>query len=85
MAATLSSLLPSPVHHFEEQDAEQHQHTAARTGNSSSSRQEKELASKASASLSLVSSSAGKRAAPGYGKRKGWIPGKQEDYGDGGA
>lgn len=71
MAATLSSLLPAPVH-IEE---------SAPSSSSTSKKQERELTAK-SAQLSLVSH---KSKAPAYGSRKGWVPSKPEDYGDGGA
>ena len=79
MAATLSSLLPAPLH-FEE---EEHQPVQQQRGSASASRQEKELVSKASASLSLVKQQ--QQGAPKYGSRKGWMPTKQDDYADGGA
>ncbi|KAK9894155.1 hypothetical protein P389DRAFT_163221 [Cystobasidium minutum MCA 4210] len=69
MAATLSSLLPAPVHVEESAPS------------TSSKKQERELTAK-SAQLSLVSQ---RSKAPPYGSRKGWMPTKQEDYGDGGA
>lgn len=48
---------------------------------SSAQKQERELAAK-SAQLSLISH---RSKAPPYGSRKGWLPSKPEDYGDGGA
>lgn len=48
---------------------------------SSAQKEERELAAK-SAQLSLISH---RSKAPPYGSRKGWMPSKQEDYGDGGA
>jgi SNW domain-containing protein 1 len=69
MATSLSALLPAPVHVEELSQA------------SSSFKQEAQLAAK-SAQLSLVSK---RSSAPPYGQRKGWMPSKQEDYGDGGA
>ena len=70
MAATLSSLLPAPVHVEE-----------STPSTSKKQERERELIAK-SAQLSLVSH---RSKAPPYGSRKGWVPTKQEDYGDGGA
>lgn len=84
-AATLSSLLPAPLH-YEEDSIEQQQQqpvvNSKKTAAGGAGKQEQELASKANASLSLVST---KSAVPAYGQRKGWLPKGQQDFGDGGA
>lgn len=82
MAATLSSLLPAPLHN--EEPSQTHQQSSGQQRRPLQS-QDRELAAKSAAQLSLVATGSTKSKAPAYGQRKGWIPSKPEDYGDGGA
>lgn len=74
MATALSSLLPKPVHSHEDDKP-------ATSSSLSSQKQSAELAARSAQQLSIVPVNK----IPPYGSRKGWVPSKPEDYGDGGA
>lgn len=71
MATMLSSILPPPTN--APLQAEEDPAVAA-------NKRSDELARKSQQQLSLVAAKP-----PAYGSRKGWVPSKPEDYGDGGA
>lgn len=100
MATMLSSILPKPIHQ-EEAVEDQHSHVQRQYQQSRQAQvSQKAALNKAAAkgqpkaqaavaanaaaapstSTALVSSKP-----PPYGSRKGWVPSKPEDYGDGGA